>query len=423
VEGSALNVPILMSDSCPVNTTMEEKQKCMVSEDRAIAMQSIPVTSQKTSLVYRNIDCLRCNNENTDDAMAWKLKIECTYIEMADLIFLSSYGEIVEQADKYNCSISYVDVTKHHIEPRRCIIDSKSDAHVGIRSCNVSGTWKHYDPDIDVACQTYDHKFHLFKNVFCYICNPPSYHGNLISRCNVTGLWKDFSELLEKACNETQSSPVTGEFKNIYCYMCNVPNFLLRKKKFIHLQDVIVDIKDKTFSVDKFESEFKIRQLSLQQIIDTITNRHGIKQVPSLPEPMPTLTQDVNYNDPIDSNFTNKNHTDNNTNMLNFYTKYFALTGKAHFCHNHSLFTDLDQCNCDEHCGVQAFHNQKCCIDKLFTRTTICTEEKYSWDGRRYLVYDGCNKLTNKILQELCYRQLEDTIFFISSINVSWRLL
>jgi hypothetical protein len=285
VEGSALNVPILMSDSCPVNTTMEEKQKCMVSEDRAIAMQSIPVTSQKTSLVYRNIDCLRCNNENTDDAMAWKLKIECTYIEMADLIFLSSYGEIVEQADKYNCSISYVDVTKHHIEPRRCIIDSKSDAHVGIRSCNVSGTWKHYDPDIDVACQTYDHKFHLFKNVFCYICNPPSYHGNLISRCNVTGLWKDFSELLEKACNETQSSPVTGEFKNIYCYMCNVPNFLLRKKKFIHLQDVIVDIKDKTFSVDKFESEFKIRQLSLQQIIDTLTNRHGIKQVPSLQNP------------------------------------------------------------------------------------------------------------------------------------------
>jgi hypothetical protein len=106
-----------------------------------------------------------------------------------------------------------------------------------------------------------------------------------------------------------------------------------------------VDIKDKTFSVDKFESEFKIRQLSLQQIIDTITNRHGIKQVPSLPERMPTHTQAVNYNDPIDSNFTNKNHTDNNTNMLNFYTKYFALTGKAHFCHNHSLFTDLDQCN------------------------------------------------------------------------------
>lgn len=84
VEGPALNVPILMIDSCPENSTMEEKQNCMVSEDRAIAMQSTPVTSQNTSLVYRNIDCLRCNNENTDDAMAWQLKIECTYSEMAD---------------------------------------------------------------------------------------------------------------------------------------------------------------------------------------------------------------------------------------------------------------------------------------------------------------------------------------------------
>lgn len=425
VEGPALNVPILMIDSCPENSTMEEKQNCMVSEDRAIAMQSTPVTSQNTSLVYRNIDCLRCNNENTDDAMAWQLKIECTYSEMADLNFLSSYGEIVEQADKHNCSITHVDVTKHLIEPRRCIIDSKSDAHSEIRSCNVSGTWKHYDPDIDVACQTYDHTFYLFKNVFCYICNPPYYHGNLISKCNVTGLWKDFSENLEKACYETQSSPVTGEFKNIYCYMCNVPNLLLKKNKYIHLQDVIVDVKDKILSVDKFKLEFKIRRLSLQQIIDTITNRHGIKQepslpelplptlkqVPSLPEPMPTLTQDVNYNDPIDSNFTNKNYTDNNTKMLNIYTKYFALTGKAHFCHNHSVFTDLDECNCNEHCGVQTFHNQKCCIDKLFTRTTMCTEDKYSWDRRRFLVYDGCNKSTNKLLQELCHRQLDDTIF------------
>lgn len=408
VEGPALNEPILMIDSCPENTTMEEKQKCMVSEDRAIAMQSLPVTSQKTSFVYRNIDCLRCNNESTDDAMTWELKIECTYIEMSALNFLSSYDEIVEHADIYNCSISYVDLTKHRIKPRKCIIDAKSDAQSAIRSCNVSGTWKNYDPDIDVACQTYDHEFYSFKNVFCYICNPPYNHGNRISRCNATGLWKGFGVDLERACSETQSSPVTGEFKNIYCYMCNVPNLLLKKKKYIHLQDAVVNVKDKTYSVDKFEFEFEIRQLSLRQIIDTIINRHGIKQepnlpglltptfkpVPNLPEPMPTLTNDTD-----------------NTKMLNIYTKYFALTGKAHFCHNHSLFTDLDQCNCDEHCGVQAFHNQKCCIDMLFTRTTMCTEKEYSWNGRRYLVYDGCNKSTNTILQELCHRQLEDTIF------------
>jgi hypothetical protein len=65
-----------------------------------------------------------------------------------------------------------------------------------VSSCNVSGMWKEYDEDIDFACQTYKNKHKFFKNIFCYICNPPVTSGEISRIINITflflGVFNDF---------------------------------------------------------------------------------------------------------------------------------------------------------------------------------------------------------------------------------------
>ena len=91
-----------------------------------------------------------------------------------------------------------------------------------IKECNVTGTWTEYDPDVDIACQTYDNKCNkLFKNVFCYVCNPPQSTGRVLNSCNNTGLWERNNENIEKGCNLSRKTTLNFPFKNFYCYLCN----------------------------------------------------------------------------------------------------------------------------------------------------------------------------------------------------------
>ncbi|XP_052063031.1 uncharacterized protein LOC127702768 [Mytilus californianus] len=71
-----------------------------------------------------------------------------------------------------------------------------------ISSCNVSGTWESYDPSIEWACRNYDNLYHTFRNVFCYICNPPVSMNPVIGQCNTTGDWDTFDNKHIKACND-----------------------------------------------------------------------------------------------------------------------------------------------------------------------------------------------------------------------------
>jgi hypothetical protein len=72
----------------------------------------------------------------------------------------------------FSCSIAYLLAQNSGIEPRLC---NGGD----INECNISGTWQHYDQEIEFACHFYDSKYHFFKNVFCYMCNPPLYDSGI----------------------------------------------------------------------------------------------------------------------------------------------------------------------------------------------------------------------------------------------------
>jgi hypothetical protein len=59
----------------------------------------------------------------------------------------------------------------HTMAPRICSNVPRN--HILIDNCNVIGTWKRYDKDINFACNTFENDLKFYKNIFCYLCNPP----------------------------------------------------------------------------------------------------------------------------------------------------------------------------------------------------------------------------------------------------------
>jgi hypothetical protein len=79
-----------------------------------------------------------------------------------------------------------------------------------IDECNVTGTWSTYDYDIDWACNGFQLPFEIYKNVFCFICNPPLTDQDIItSTCNQTGDWLQKTDAIENACFMYNESSAT----------------------------------------------------------------------------------------------------------------------------------------------------------------------------------------------------------------------
>ncbi|KAL3882776.1 hypothetical protein ACJMK2_029083, partial [Sinanodonta woodiana] len=94
-----------------------------------------------------------------------------------------------------------------------------------VDSCNVSGLWDRYDPDIDWACKHHTIQFEQFANVFCYICNPDIVShssGPLIDTCNITGYWKRNEITIAQGRMHYTYNSRYHPFKNTFCYMCNI---------------------------------------------------------------------------------------------------------------------------------------------------------------------------------------------------------
>ncbi|CAC5404829.1 unnamed protein product [Mytilus coruscus] len=159
---------MLMIKRCPSKSDDKLRNKCENSGEMKTQLLNKPVTSLKSGLTYRNIHCPECFNDSLVNAIIWTIRMECD--EKANFNLLSSYSAIIELAEKKQCDLFYhTKSIANYI--RSCHINPKNNVDV-ISTCNVSGTWKTFDRDIEFACQMYDNIFLLFKNVYCYICNP-----------------------------------------------------------------------------------------------------------------------------------------------------------------------------------------------------------------------------------------------------------
>ena len=388
------NKSVFMIDQCPTGDTNETDIHCKHSYELEAHLTNIPVTSLQSGLTYRNKQCAKCHGESEINIIPWNLQIECHMF--ADFNFLSSYKEIIILATKRKCNMFYS--PSEFTKTRECGKVTESELDL-INRCNVSGTWTNYDPDIDYSCETYDNKYHFFKNLYCYLCNPPLRTVPSISHCNTTGYWNVYDPELEAACLNTRFSTVTLPFKNVNCYLCNRNNTdTTESSKFV---DATLQIQESVSEEKYFKFVYYIEHVDIKSIIEKKIRENVYAN----------NLRNEKYNTPLIRKHSNLLKTSKRAlNMTNLYQKYFAYTGTSDFCPNNSLFSDSGNCDCEEDCY---FTNRKCCVDKLFDVSTTCTDERMSKYGDSFLVYDSCKYNKNSQISKFCE---DDTIEDMYSI-------
>ena len=182
-------------------------------EDR---LENVPVSSKRTGYSYEN-KALGEKYEKGAVLMEWAVEFICN--TSVDFNFISKYSELLEIAQRENCSVQYS--PNYKVKPPECTTTGDRT----ISRCNTTGLWEQYDAGIDWACSNFHQHSGLFENVFCRICNPAKtsieYADSLISVCNHTGLWQSFDQEVEDSCLSGSKSHVTYPFKNIFCWLCN----------------------------------------------------------------------------------------------------------------------------------------------------------------------------------------------------------
>ncbi|CAG2224216.1 unnamed protein product [Mytilus edulis] len=164
-------------DECPHYSPADISIKCTKKRDVTERIMTTPMTSLNTHLTYDNIYCAQCNND-AQNLESWYFDFQCKM--KINFNILSSVNEIANLAIQNNCTIITRPVYNH-----KSFIESCEDDPKGmISECNKTGTWLNGDNAILNACQSVDQPFGMFKNVFCYICNPPIVHKEVITSCS-----------------------------------------------------------------------------------------------------------------------------------------------------------------------------------------------------------------------------------------------
>ncbi|XP_076103877.1 uncharacterized protein LOC143072692 [Mytilus galloprovincialis] len=192
---------------CPAHTPDDLHSKCKRKRNLTEKLTTLPVTSLISFLTYDSIYCSECNNDSYN-IQSWFPDFECS--EMTDFNILSSLTEIVELSLENDCII----LANNQNLPVQICIDNPT---VFISECNQTGTWLSSNDAILNACQSIDQPIGMFRNVFCYMCNPPSGNIEIITTCLPSDS-NDYSKL----CNSTNLDRSMYPFKNRYCYFCNI---------------------------------------------------------------------------------------------------------------------------------------------------------------------------------------------------------
>ena len=390
------------------STESDRTRQCESTFSPREHLQNGPVTSRKTGLTYRNKHCSKCLNESITDLIPWRLEIDCS--NFADFNFVSSYSEIISLATEQECNIFYI-ASDNIRQPRNCSTVNDREAPGFVNKCNITGTWRNYDSSLEYACHHYDNRYKFFRNIFCFMCNPPEPTA-LISECNVTGYWDSYRVGLLEACLRTPKSGITTPFKNYYCYLCN-RNSTIGSSNYLEAKMNISEMMSPIINDRYFKLEFHIEALDIrfikEKIINDIHIQDEFEEEKSRKFTMNTKTEEQ----------SEKNIKLYNTlNLTKIHRKYYAMMGTGYLCDSQSTQKSMNACDCDDNCY---FKSKPCCIDKMFERSTACTDIELSSTGDRFLVYNKCKNTSNIEINRLCQSSFERSLYSSLPIGVSMR--
>ncbi|CAG2241137.1 unnamed protein product [Mytilus edulis] len=204
-----------MVTSCPYGSNDTEIELCARNPTTVERMKTPHVTSTNIPLTYLNKHCASCHGHTTYHQ--WDLNISC-YL-FSDYNFLSTYQQVIDEAMEKQCFIMYQIDT---LPVRNC----SQNEEIHFNKCNMTGMWDIFDPDIQYACEsTYKLVYKVYKNIFCFICNPiRRIYTTDVRTCNSTGSWKPFDQGLHDACQYYNNPDNSSSFLNVFCYLCNRDN-------------------------------------------------------------------------------------------------------------------------------------------------------------------------------------------------------
>ena len=205
-----------VAKSCPMSSGKDLTELCLRKRTVVDRLLHPPVTSLSMPITYHNKYCAMCNGEF--NVHNWNLNISC--YQFSDFNYLSSYQQVIDQAYIKECTIRF--------KPSQSNIRVLTpEPRVYYNKCNMTGFWGEFDSDIRDACEsTYTLRYKLFKNIFCYMCNPTRrINTDIIDRCNETGLWNPYDREVEESCQTFEQIDGRYPFSNIFCCFCNRNNY------------------------------------------------------------------------------------------------------------------------------------------------------------------------------------------------------
>ena len=352
--------------------------------------------------------------------MSWSLDINCSLF--ADFNFLSTLDEVIRLAYESYCIFQAYLPGNMLVasRPENCF--DKFEEKKLFAKCNETGLWETYDANIIYACESrYLGQYRLFKNMFCYICNPSQHYAtSVVEKCNVTGQWEPHDLGLEKSCLYLPKSHATHPYKNIFCFLCNRRNS--SNEQFV---DLFSRIKEFAITDDKFHYQYNVIISAFNLEYFSFFTKENIK--------MENHLGNVVFNPfSVDTIRTQTNSVVNLTNLLQ---QEISLNNRnLDVCHARKTILPPaygSSCDCKISCLFTEYakFNERsfCCADLAMELHTACQNSleltklerlnKYTYP-KGYLVISGCfQEKTFELFIDKCKERTEGDIFSTLPIN------
>ncbi|XP_056021612.1 uncharacterized protein LOC125651235 [Ostrea edulis] len=362
-------------NSCPDKSEPMHKHECENEVSPAAILASPPVTSTATNSSYFNRACAYCHGEKKEDLHDWQIIVDINCMFKGTIFYFSSYEEILSYAINASCALLY---SPHHTLPAM----PKKNYNQPIQDfCNVSGTWKEMDHNIQKACaSSYDLYYRSYSNIFCAMCNPIYFEQNVskMSSCNLTGEWFEYDEDLISSCRENPVVEITHPYKNVFCFLCNKRGIRnVTNDNHYVFNDATLRISETMFHSKKYVYEFDNIILRDESLFDDVSE-HSEKTAAA-----------EDYTPGI---LTSKNQQINITYLL---MKRLSLFREP-IC-DKSLLPLLarnqtdDNCQCDPLCILR--DPCKCCLDTALSWPITCIEDRINLAYPMMMsVFNGCHR-------------------------------
>lgn len=349
-------------DVCPSDADKKLAHNCSREYSVMERMTDPPVADPETRISYNNRYCALCHGINRTEN--WKIEFHC--LKQQDFNYISSYEEILSAAEVAECSVMHTS----NFATKCDIVDTV------VTKCNVSGTWKDYDIEIEKACHSeYSNSYQMYKNVFCAMCNPPVPSEDIQLESCAPNLENDMTT----ACFDQLETMLTYPFKNLFCKHC-MQDALPIDGLLLHYSARYLHNRSKPF---EYKLHFIYMMHPILEIIKSKRNKTDFKFPPPSPDNLQL----------------------NITNLISLSKAAFAEK-KCDSNVFQSIRRRQDYASCSCHIGCTT----SCCDDLAFKQTLSCISDAFPPQETNNGGYYVLNKfpLTDKAVSSLCTTQNTD---------------